>query len=469
MKGERVTVMSDKKNESPRKNGMSRRDFIGTAAFAAAGLSVVPRTVLGGSGFVAPSDQVNVAGIGVGGMGRNNIDSLAGIEGVNIHSLCDIDAEYAARCFNKYPKAKKYVDFRVMLDNESDIDAIMVATPDHTHAPIAIHAMKMGKHAFVQKPLTHSIKEARRMAEVAEETGVATQMGNQGHAREGTYLILEWIRQGAIGDVTEVHTWTNRPRGYWPQGHDVHYPEAIPAVPSSLNWDLFIGPAPWHPYHPAYHPFSWRGFWDFGTGSLGDMGAHIMDQPYWALELGDAETVQASNTPFTDASYPYGSIVTYQFPERGNKPAVKLKWFDGGLMPPRPDDLEQGRQMGADGGGMIFYGSKGKLMASVYGDNPRLIPETFMRKQGPPKKNLERSPGIHEEWIREIRGGEQAKSNFGYAAKLTETMLLGNVAIRFSDSDKILEWDAENMAVSNHDPANEWLAEMSQARPGWEV
>ena len=459
--------MTDK-NQPPSKGkqNMSRRQFLGASALAAAGLTVVPRHVLGGSGQMAPSDKLNIACIGVGGMGSNNTRELAEL-GENIYALCDVDFDYAGETFDQYPEAKKYTDFRKMLDNEPEIDAVMVATPDNNHAAIAITAMKMGKHAFVQKPLTRTIYEARRMAQVAEEEGVATQMGNQGHAMEGTYLILEWIRQGAIGEVTKVDTWTNRPRGYWPQGADVHRPAEIPAVPSTLSWDLWIGPSPYRPYHPAYHPFVWRGWWDFGSGALGDMGAHIMDQPYWALELGMPESVYASNTPYNDQSFPLGSMIHYQFPARGNKPPVKFTWYDGGLLPPRPDDLEQDRQMGASGGGMIFYGTEGKLMASVYGNNPRLIPESFMREVGPPNKTLERSPGIHEEWVNEAKGGPKAKSNFTYAAALTETMLLGNLAVQFSDTNKRLEWDAENMQVANHPEANEWLAQVHDFRPGW--
>lgn len=457
-------MTDQKKSAASDQSKMSRRQFLGTTALAAAGLTVVPRYVVGGSGQKAPSDRVNIAAIGVGGMGKNNTRSLAEM-GENIYAICDVDYDYAGPVFAQYPKAKKYMDFRKMLDNEPEIDAVMVATPDHNHAMVAIYAMKHGKHAFVQKPLTHSIYEARRMAQVAKETGVATQMGNQGHAFEGTYLILEWIQQGAIGDVTRVDCFTNRPKGYWPQGAGVHKPEEIPAVPSTLDWDLWIGPQHFRPYHPAYAPFVWRGWWDFGTGAIGDMGAHIMDQPYWALDLGDAEWVYANSTPFNDQSYPLGSIVHYRFPARGKKPPVDFTWYDGGLLPPRPDDLEEGRQMGDTGGGMIFYGTKGKLMASVYGNNPRLIPESFMQKVGPPKKTLKRSPGIHEEWINEIKGGPQAKSNFGYAAKLTETMLLGNVAIKFSDANKHLKWNADNMAFTNHPEANDWLAQRHAFRP----
>lgn len=459
---------SKKKDSSPKTDSsISRKKFLGQAAMASAGFMFVPRHVLGGTGFVAPSDRLNIAYIGIGGMGRNNTRSLAEL-GENIYALCDVDEDYAAEVFGTYPKAKKYTDFREMLDKEPEIDAVVISTPDNNHAAIGIHAMEMGKHAYVEKPLTRTIYESNRMAQVARETGVKTQMGNQGHAREGTYKIVEWIRQGAIGDVHEVHTWTDRPRGYWPQGSTMNYPNEIPAVPGTMNWDLWVGPSPFRPYHPAYAPFRWRGFWDFGAGSLGDMGAHIVDQSYWALELDKPTTVHASCTPFTSASYPEGSSVHYEFPERNGRPPVKLSWFDGGIMPPRPKELEQGKQMGANGGGMIFYGSDGMLMADVYGDNPRFIPESNLDSVGQPRQMMERSPGIHEEWTRAIKNNGETSSNFQYASELTKTMLLGNVAIRFSNHNKILEYDGDNERFTNLDEANKWLKQQQEElRPGW--
>lgn len=456
----------EKKNEEGKKNGISRKDFLSTSATAAAGFFVVPRHVLGGAGYKAPSDRLNIACIGVGGMGASNTRSLAEL-GENIYALCDVDQEYAADTLYSYPKAKKYIDFREMLDKEEEIDAVMVATPDNNHAAIAIYAMERGKHAFVQKPLTRTIYESRRMAEVADETGVATQMGNQGHAFEGTYKIVEYIRQGAIGDVSKVDCWTNRPKGYWPQGADVHKADEMPVVPYTMHWDLWIGPSPYRTYHPDYAPFTWRGRWDFGSGALGDMGAHIMDQPYWALELGMPETVHASSTPFNNEAFPLGSSVHYQFPANNNRGAVELNWYDGGLMPPRPAELADGKPMGASGGGMIFHGTEGKLMADVYGNNPRFIPEEDINEIGQPEQTMERSPGIHEEWVQAAKGKGETSSNFGYAAALTETMLLGNLAINFSHSNKKLEWDAENMQVANLPEANAWLEERNDFRTGW--
>ena len=445
---------------------LSRKDFLNTSLTAAAGFMVVPRHVLGGKGYKAPSDRLNIACIGVGGVGANNTRALAEL-GENIYALCDVDEEYAAETLYTYTKAKRYVDFREMLDKEKEIDAVMVATPDNTHAAIGIYAMEMGKHAFVQKPLTRTIYEARRMAEVAEETGVATQMGNQGHAYEGTYKIVEWIRQGAIGEVTKVECWTDRPKNWWPQGADVKRPDTVPEVPYTMHWDLWVGPSQYRPYHPDYAPFRWRGRWDFGTGAVGDMGAHIMDQPFWALELGAPSTIHASSTPYNNEAFPLATMINFEFAARGDRPPVELSWYDGGLMPPRPEELEDGKQMGTGGGGMIFHGSEGKLMADVYGNNPRFIPESHLQDVGEPKMTMERSPGIHEEWVEAAKGSGDTSSNFSYAAALTEMMLLGNLAVRFSDMNTRLEWDAENMQVKNLPEANEWLDQRNDFRPGW--
>ncbi|MEX0995123.1 MAG: Gfo/Idh/MocA family oxidoreductase [Balneolaceae bacterium] len=460
--------MSDLKKDNVPSNPVSRKHFIGQAAALTAGFMVVPRHVLGGSGYKAPSDKLNVACVGVGGMGGSDTRNIHEL-GENIYALCDVDWDYAAQTLGTYTQAKKYVDFREMLDNEKEIDAVVVSTPDNNHAAIAIYAMQLGKHVYVQKPLTRTIYEARRMAQVARETGVKTQMGNQGHAREGSQKIVEWVRQGAIGDIRKVDCWTNRPRGYWPQGSSVNYPQEIPAVPGTMkSWDLWIGPSPYRPYHPAYAPFRWRGWWDFGAGALGDMGAHIMDQPYWALDLGYPSTVHASSTPFNNAAFPLGSTVNYEFPARNGQPPVELTWYDGGIMPPRPKDLEDGREMGSSGGGMIFHGSNGTLMADVYGDNPRFIPETDLQRIGQPRQTIERSPGIYAEWVNAIKGDGETTSHFDYAAALTETMLVGNVAIRFSDQHQKLEYDGANMRFSNLDAANNWLDQRkNEFRPGW--
>jgi predicted dehydrogenase len=452
--------MEEKIKSLSKDSTMTRRDFMGKTAMATAAFTIVPRFVLGGRGYQAPSDKLNIACVGAGGQGRSDVKNVST---ENIIALCDVDENRAAETFKEFPKAKQYKDFRVMLEKEKDIEAVTVTTPDHSHGVIAIMAMKMGKHVFVQKPLTHTIYEARKLAEVAREEEVVTQMGNQGHAGEGARLINEWIWDGALGDVYEVHTWTNRP--IWPQG--IGRPEEIPSVPPLLDWDLWLGPAPWRPYHPAYVPFKWRGWWDYGTGALGDMGAHIIDQPFWALKLEYPDTIEASSTAFNDETYPLASIVTYQFPARDKMPPVKFMWYDGGISPPRPPELEPGRKMGDGGGGVIFVGTKGKLMCSTYGNNPRIIPEPKMKEYELPEKTIPRSPGIHAEWINACKGGPPTTSNFDYAGKLTETMLLANIAIRLAPRNTVLKWDGPNMRVTNLDEANQYIHK--EYREGWKL
>ena len=460
-----------KKIPSPSEPAWSRRKFLGAASTAAAGFMVVPRHVVGATPQrKAPSDTVNIACVGVGGMGYSD---TRGVRSENIVALCDVDDEAIFRLLrsdelepgekDKYEKAAKYRDFRRMLEKEKAIDAITVTTPDHNHAVIAMAAIKLGKHVYVQKPLTHTIKEARALAEAVKGTRIVTQMGNQGHAGEGARLVCEWIKDGAIGNVFEVHCWTNRP--IWPQGVDA--PAEIPSVPSTLDWDVWLGPAPYRPYHPAYHPFKWRGLWDFGTGALGDMGAHIMDQPFWALDLGAPTGVQASSTPYTKDYAPRAEVVTYEFPAKGARGPVTLTWWDGGLMPPRPPELEQGRMVGDDGGGCFFRGDKGLLMCGTYGENPRLVPETRMQDYKRPEKTIPRSPGIRLEWIEAIKKGTKSTTDFSYAGPLTETMLLANVAVRLADKNTKLLWDSAKMEFTNLPEANALLH--FPYRPGWSL
>ena len=453
--------MTSKKSKGDTKERISRRHFIGRSAVAAAGIMIVPRSVLGGPGYSPPSDKLNIACIGVGGMGHNDTKGFS-IE--NIVALCDVDDDRAAESYKLLPKAKRFKDFRVMLDEmDSDIDAVTVSTPDHTHAVIAMTAIKMGKHIYVQKPLTHDIYEARMLAKAAREEKVITQMGNQGHAGEGARLINEWIWDGAIGDVREVHCWTNRP--VWPQG--IGRPQETPSKPPTMAWDLWLGPSPWRYYHPAYAPFNWRGWWDFGTGAIGDMGAHIIDHPFWALKLHHPVSFQATSTKINDETYPLASIFTFDFPAREGMIPVTLKWYDGGLLPPRPAELEQGRMLGNRGGGVIFVGDKGKLMCSVYGENPRLIPETKMKEYQKPEKTIPRSPGIREEWIEAIKNDGTTTSNFDYAGKLTESMLLGNIALKYTSKNKIFEWDYESMKITNDEEANQMVHR--EYRTGWSL
>jgi len=463
-------MKTNSKKDDQKGKTISRRQFLNRSAVATAGLMIVPRHVLGGRGQTAPSDKLNIGCVGVGGKGTSDIWSVST---ENIIALCDVDdtqmADFLTHRRNNpenqpmYDKANKYRDFRIMLEKEKSLDAITVSTPDHNHAVIAMTAMKMGKHVFVQKPLTHTVKEAQMLAEAAKKYNIISQMGNQGHAGEGGRLMNEWIWDGAIGDVREVHVWTNRP--IWPQGIDA--PKEIPSVPSTLDWNLWLGPAPFRPYHPAYAPFNWRGWWDYGTGALGDMGAHLIDHPFWALNLGYPKTVQASSTRFTEDSYPLAEMVTYEFPARGAMPPVKLIWFDGGIAPPRPVEMEAGRKMGDSGGGVLFLGDTGIVMCSTYGGNPRLVPETRMQEYTRPEKTIPRSPGIQAEWIQAIKDGKKSTTDFSYSSKLTIMMLLANIAVRMQEHNMKLEWDGEKMEFTNLPEANAFLHK--EYRPGWSL
>jgi len=467
--------MSHSDNSDPEdRPKVPRRTFLASAAAATAGFTIVPRHVLGGQGTPAPSDRLNIAGIGVSGMGKSN---LGRCEAENIVALCDVDFDKSDEVFKKYPDAKRYKDFRVMLDEQKDIDAVIVATPDHTHAVIAMAAMERKKHVYVQKPLTHSVHEARVLTEAARKHGVASQMGNQGHSGEGIRILCEWIWDGAIGHVREAHAWTNRP--VWPQGVEVDRPTETPEVPPGLDWDLWIGPAQPRPYHPTYHPAKWRAWWDFGTGSLGDMACHIIDPLFWALKLKYPVSVEAhiskywhgffEETEPKHEMYPRSSIVRYTFPAREKMPSVNLTWWDGGLMPARPAGLEPGRRMGDNNGGILLIGDKGAIVAGCYGESPRLVPETAMKKYKRPRKSLERIPegadGHEKDWIRACKGGKPASSHFEYSGPLSEMVLMGNLAVRFPDRQ--LLWNGEAMEVTNDADANAYVRR--QYRDGWHL
>lgn len=444
-----MTVTSNRQHQE---QTFSRRSLLKkTAAIGA--FTIVPRYVLGGTDQPAPNDKLNIACIGIGGKGRSDAESVSS---QNIVALCDVDDHYAAKTYNRFPKAKRYRDFRVMLEKEKNIDAVVIATPDHTHALIALTAMKMGKHVYCQKPLTHTVEEAQLMSKVAAEMGVATQMGNQGQASEHTRRIQEFIADGAIGNVREVHVWTDRPMQgvfgeYWPQG--VQRPGDTPAVPNHLDWNLWLGPAPVRPYHPAYLPFRWRGWWDFGTGALGDIGCHAMDSVFRALKLGDPLSVQASCTRINKETYPVGSIVTYEFGTRGEMTPVTLTWYDGGLKPPRPQELEPGRRLGDNG--TLYVGDKGKIL------DGRIIPEHKMKEYERPPQTLPRSIGHYEEWIEACKGGKPAGANFGFAGPLTKVVLMGNIALRMELRQQLtkqkLLWDADKKEFSNLLEANAFL------------
>jgi predicted dehydrogenase len=452
--------MTETRNTQGQAEKLSRRHFMGAAA-AAAAFTIVPSHVMGAAGQKRPSEKLNIAGVGIGGMGQNNIGAC---ESENIVALCDVDWDYAAKIFKKYPNAKPWKDFRKMLDEQKDIDAVIVATPDHLHTPVAMAAMQRGKHVYVQKPLTRLVSEARALTEAARKYKVATQMGNQGHSGDGVRNICEWIWDGAIGEVKEVHAWTNRP--VWPQGID--RPKDKPQVPETLDWDLWVGPAPMRPYHPCYLPFNWRGWWDFGGGALADMACHVLDPVFSALKLKYASSVEACCTKVNNETFPSASIVHFEYPARQGMPAVKIHWYDGGLMPEKPEALGNVR-IGQAASNVLFIGSKGVLRCGEYGDDPHLFPLDLMRDYKRPPQTLKRIPGgAHEQnWIQACKGGEPACSNFDYSGPLTEMVVMGNLAIRPENVGKKLEWDGDKMVVTNDKKANDYV--QMHYREGWEL
>ena len=443
---------------------MNRRKFIGksTAAFGLAGLSAAKLRA------ASPNNKLNIAAIGVGGMGSGNIEKCSE---ENIVALCDVDLKRGGKTFGAHPKAKRFRDFRVMLDKmEKEIDAVIIATPDHTHAVATMEAIRRGKHVYTQKPLTHTIWEARQLTEASKRYGVATQMGNQGHSSNGARQTVEWIRAGVIGEVREVHCWSDRPlrgtrfekRLYWPQGV-ANRPEKKEVVPDTLDWDLWLGPAPYRDYSSAYVPFDWRGWWDFGTGALGDMGCHIIDHPYWALKLGYPTSVEASSTHIHSETAPLASLVTYHFPARGELPPVRMVWYDGGIKPPRPEELEPHEEWPVDG--VLYVGDRGKIMHKSHGGKPTLLPMSRMNDFQRPDETLPRIKGSHEQnWIDACKGGAPACSNFNYSGPLTEVVLLGNLAIR---TEGHLLWDGPNMRVTNNEAANQFVRR--EYRQGWRL
>ncbi len=440
---------------------MSRRTFLKTAAIASAAISL-PNIMRSQGAGESPNNKLNIACCGVGGRGY---DAVSGLKGENLVAFCDVDDERATKTYEEFPSVPHFRDFRVMLDKlGNQIDAVTVSTPDHMHFPIAMAALSLGKHVFVEKPLTHTISEARALAKLAREKKVATQMGNQGHAHEGTRLLKEWFDAGVLGEVREVHSWTDRP--IWPQGVVLpDHSKMMPVVPKTLDWDLWLGVAQPREYDPAYLPFAWRGYWDFGTGALGDMGCHIMDGAYWGLGLTQPTRVEAVCAHANEISPPTASVVTYHFPARGNLPPVKWTWYDGGMMPLLPDDLEAARQLQPNG--TYIVGSKATVIADTYYGSVRIIPEVKMQQLAPtlPPKTLPRVEGGHfMEWVRACKGGKPAGSNFEYSSQLTETVLLSNVAVR---ARRPIEWDAAAMKITNLPDANRFVT--STYRPGFGV
>jgi len=434
------------------RNSISRRSFIGKTSAVAAGLTIVPSSVVSGLGHTAPSDKLNVAGIGIGGMGNHNLKELAKTE--NIVAVCDVDWGYSKGAFANYPNAKKYWDFRKMYDEMGkSIDAVVIATADHTHAITAANAIDMGKHVYLQKPLTHTVYESRLLTKLAAKNKVATQMGNQGSSGEGVNKVIEWLKNGEIGEVTRVEAFTDRP--IWPQG--LNRPTEVMPVPDTLNWDLFIGPAKVRPYNSIYTPWNWRGWWDFGTGALGDMACHILHPVFAGLKLTYPTRVQGSSTLLLTDCAPNAQMVKLVYPKREKRsdykialPEVEVTWYDGGLEPMKPEGWPAGKNMNDDGGGVIFHGTKDKLICGCYGKDPWLlsgrVPES--------PKTERRVEGTHEaDWARACKedpGSRVAtKSDFAEAGPFNEMVVMGVMAVRLQALNKELEWDGEKMQFTN--------------------
>ena len=498
---------------------LPRREFIRTAAAATAAFTLLPTGSYGKSRHGSANDRVNIAVVGCGGMGRANLMALSS---QNLVAMCDVDWGFVDSRFAdiakqleqaqqraaqapdaaakataqqqvtawqelqaQIPKSTRYTDYRQMLSKQKNIDAVVVATPDHMHASIALAAMDLGKHVYVQKPLAWSVEECRKLAAKATATKLQTQMGNQGHSSDDARLVNEYIQSGAIGAVTEVHVWTNRPLAYWPQG--IPRPAPLPAnakdlpwnmngvmaraaasfgsypVPKGLEWDLFLGCSKYVDYHPIYHPFNWRGWTDWGVGAIGDMGAHLIDSSFWALDLDMPTSVETTSTPYNHDSYPMACTTYYEFPAKGSRPAVKITWYDGGLTPPKPPEM--GAEELNKGGGVLFVGTKGKLLHDTYGFNPRLLPKSLHDSTGKPPQTYARIPTSHEmNWVDAIRGRQKTTSPFEYSARLTEIMLLGVVAL---NAGKKIQYDGANMRVTNV-PDSDALLKRAY-RKGWEL
>ncbi|ACB75479.1 Gfo/Idh/MocA family protein [Opitutus terrae] len=440
---------------------ITRRAFVrNTAALAA--VAALPRRLRAHSA----GDKLNIAAIGIGGQGSADLRAVA-ME--NIVALCDVDADYAAHAFAEYPQARRYTDFREMFDREKDLDAVVVATPDHLHAVVTMAALQHGKHVYCEKPLTRTVHEARAIAQAAAKAKVATQMGNQGMAFAGNRQLDEWIQSGAIGAVREVHVWSDRPtqRGkmplWWPQG--VERPTDTPPVPETLNWDLWLGPAPHRPYHPAYAPFRWRGWWDFGSGGLGDMGIHNLAPVFSALKLGAPETVSASSTALVDDSVPLASLVHYRFPARGDLPPVTLHWYDGGLLPARPDELEAGGELDPEDG-ILFVGDEGKILVEGWGgEHPRILGRNGDQPYRRPPSDETAHARHAAEWIAACKNGSPTRSDFRFAGPLTEAVLLGAACVR--NGGRKLVWDSASMTFTNDPRANQYLH--YTYRDGWRL
>ena len=465
---------------------ITRREFIGSSAAAAAVFTIGSGCSMGRLIRPTPSNKINVAFIGTGGQGCGNIKDILRHQDVQVIAVCDVNEESDYTRFyyddptaglkpalkiveayyaegtksGTYKGCTGYVDFREMLEKEKGIDAVVVSTPDHVHAVACMAAIKKGKHVFCEKPLTHSVYETRMVTEAARKAGVATQMGNHGNSEEGIRLTVEWIRDGAIGPVREVHAWTSSGGAEWTDLSD--RPRETPPVPETLDWDRWLGPALYRPYHPAYAPYNWRGWWDFGTGAIGDMACHNIDPAFWALNLSSPTSVEASCSRLNDETVPTAALYHYEFPARGDMPPLFLKWYDGGLQPARPKELEEGRRMGEDG--IDFVGEDGVIICGGWSGSPRIIPESKMKAYKRPPETIPRTKGHKRSWIDACKGGDAGSANFDYSGPLTELVLLGNVALR---TGKKIYWDGANMKATNAPEADKFIKPVF--REGWSL
>ncbi len=436
---------------------LSRRRFLAAGAAATtAGLESLAHAYP----IRSANEKLNIAMVGVGKGGVGGVLNLPRMARENIVAMCDIDEQYAGPNFEKYPKAKRWTDFRRMLDRQKDIDAVVVSTPDHSHAVIAITAMRHGKHVYCEKPLARCIGEVRRMREAARETKVATQMGNHGTYEPSFRRAVEIIQSGAIGQVTQVHTWSDRPLSFWKQS--VARPKNTPPVPAHLGWDLFLGPAPVRPYHPIYHPFTWRGWWDFGTGVLGDIICHTVNMAYLALDLQYPTRISTRSEGLMAETAPKWAEMVFEFPARGKQPPVTVTWYESGRKPPM--GLALGEPL--PGNGALLIGDKGRLLQTdMYGAYHKLLPANRYADYTPPAQTLPRARiGHQQEWIDSAKTGSPTMANFEYAGRLTEAFLVGNVALR---TGQTLEWDGESMKATNCPEAQRFVH--PEYRKGWSL